>query len=371
MSELENIEKTIKTISDRIEHDFATKSDVKALNDAIASMSRYNALKAEKSPFFGDKALAEEFVQYLCKQVNTGVNKGISRGEDFQKTALNAEGTANQGGNLIPTAVASYVSQLMQVGGIGRQEHDVITLNGPLSINTSTATTAVAFTDDSTELPEGENTFTPVTLTPKQLGAMYVSSEKLLMQSAAPIAELVVKNLVNNALVFEDTKILNGNNESGDGGITGYKSHASVPSDTVASLSALTYEDLIDLTTAVHESIVDGKFYMNRAVLAKVRKMEDDYGRPLVDIQGGTMTLFGAPIKVWNRMDDASAAGELVALYGEPRKAGKIGVSRDMSIAVSDQQYFTKVQLVWRLVYDFGFVLDQPTAVSRLLVGGS
>lgn len=375
MSDLENIVTKFNVISEKIEKDVATKNEVAELRDLVKALGKEQDrayLKQRSNRVFGDEAVAREFVDYLAKGIQSGVKSNIARSEEITKAAFNAEGgTANLGSNVIPTSVQPVFTQLLSVGAKARQFHDVLTLNGPMDLPYGDDEVSVAFTDDVTALTEVNNTLKKVNLNPKQLGALYVSSEKILLQSAVPIAEIVATNLVNAAGVFEDTKVLLAANGGTDGGITGYNAHASVPSATVASLSAMTYTDLLDRTTAVHESIVDGEWYMPRETIAQCRKLKDSQNRPLIDIQGQDFYLFGAKVNRWDRIGNPDSASELVALYGNLRKAGTIGVGREMGIQVSDQFLFNKVQLAWRLVYDFSFVIRHPNAVARLKIAAS
>ena len=169
--------------------------------------------------------------------------------------------------------------------------------------------------------------------------------------------------------MLEDQTVLFADGTATYSSMTGYEDNTSIPVTTVASLSAIDPDDLLDMQQDAFEDVDgNGEYYMHRNVYFALKKLKDLQDRYIFEIEGNSITLGGAKVNIWNRMHDGSNTGDMVVLYGDTRRAGKIGVGRDMSIDVDTSVDFTKGGLCWRLMCDFGFVVPLPGAVSKLRI---
>jgi HK97 family phage major capsid protein len=383
IAEVEVMNKKLDDLSTKFESNYATKKDIEETRDLVKAIGKERAkweMSQKKHNVFGDMQTAQEFVDYLGNVVETHPRcKGkdplnIGREITLRKTALDADTTANSGnlGNVsVPTSVSNALSILITEYGMARKFHDVIPLRGNLDLDIATDDAVATYsTNDTTNGSDTNQTLTKVTLSPKQFLAIYRASGKLLYHSALDIASMVGSALVRAAGRLEDDTVWIGDGTSTYASQTGYEDNVSIPMTSVATLSAITIDDLIDLKYKASEtSDGDGTYYIARKLRPVLKKLKaSTAGTYLIDFQNGQFEIDGTPVQTINRFHDGSTHGDMVVLYGSLRRAGRMGVGRDMAVDLDTSVDFIKAGLVWRLVQDFSFVIPQPTAVAKLRV---
>lgn len=377
---LEAVVKSVNEITAKLDANYATKSDLAKLADGLKELNRIsaeNCARNRKHKVFGDEYVAHEFVDFLGGIIKAkGLDKRVSIDPSYQleKATLNVT-TTTAGGYLVPTAVSPILEGLVSLGAKARQFHDVYPLGGPLDIGVAdTQAVATYTTNDTTAISETDRTFSKVTLSPKQLGALFRASGKLLNESAVPVASMIVENLAAAAGVLEDQTVLYGDGTATYSSQTGYEDNTSITGTSVASVSALTIDNLLGMQDDISDAVElsECSYYMPRALIAALRQKKgtanDHY---YFDLQTRQFTIGGAPVVEWNRMHSGTNTGDMVALFGNLRKAGKIGVGRQLSIDVDSSVDFAKAGFVWRLLEDFGFVIPNPGAVSKVRIGST
>lgn len=383
MNEIENIVKSIGDLSTKLANETATKTEVAKLGDALKAFenqfaqfqveSEQRKQKALVHPVFGNMDLAKQMVDALQEITSRSTKNAAVKGMPLytEKATLNVT-TAGQGGYLIPTELSNVLLELVTKGGRARGFHRVYdNLVGPIDLPKGTSEAAAAFVaDDTTALAETDKAFTKVTLNPKQVGAIFRASNKLIRNSVLAIATIVANEMTRAAGRLEDNAVLVGDGTATYGSITGYKNATVNTSTNVAALANLTIDHLIDLQTQVHEEIdpENAAYYMGRETIAAIKKLKDTTNRYLVDLQSPTPNINGVPVICWKRMANPTASGALVALYGDLKQAGAIGIGREVAIAASEHVDFTKGGMVWRLLYDFDFLVTQSGAVARIKI---
>jgi HK97 family phage major capsid protein len=380
MSELNAIVSKIEELGQRIDKDYATKSD---LANFASALKAYNVerekdmLKTKKNRIFGDELVAKEFCGYLENVVASHpklkARDPMNLGREQKlvtKAALDAT-TAGNGANTIPTAVSDQLHILITEFGKARQLHDVIYMAGNIDLPIATDDATAAYsTNDITDGSDTKQTLSKVTLSPKQMLAIYRASGKLLYNSAINVAEMVASALVRAAGRLEDDTCWIADGTSTYGSMTGYSLHASVPEIAVGGISAVTLDNLINLKYEASETVDgDGVFYIARALKPKLKQLKaSTAGSYHLQLEGTNIEIDGSPVVIVNRFSDGSTADDMVCLYGDLRKAGKIGVNRDLAVDLDTSVDFIRAGLVWRLVEDFAFAVPNPTAVARLVV---
>ncbi len=380
VNDLNAVVKSIDEIKGKLDSNYATKNDLNKLNDSLkelAKISDENCKQSKKHAVFGNEKVAGEFVEFLGGILEeTGINKKVKvdKGFNVDKATLNVT-TTTAGGYLVPTAVATVLEELVSEGGKARQLHDVLPVAGSLDLGVGDTDAAATYaTNDTTAIGETDRTFSKVTLSPKQMGALFRASGKLLNESAVPIASMIASSLARAAGVLEDQTVLYADGTATYSSQTGYEDNTSIACTSVASVAACTIDDLIALQSAVHESIdpTDSAYYLNRALIVSLRQRKGTtYDQYYLDPQTQQFYIGGVPVVEWKRMHSGTTNGDMIAMYGQPRRAGKIGVGREMSIAVSSEVDFAKAGFVWRLLQDFGFVIPNPGAVAKVRITSS
>lgn len=387
MSEVTNFAELEKSVADslqKLENDYVTKASVAKLNDEIkalhAEMGR-QAKAQKRHRYFGTQADAELAIDSLRNAIQRSpYGQRIDKRSDFyvQKNDLNSYGTGT-GAELIPTQLSDQLSMLIQQGGVARSDWTVIDgVQGNIEFNRRASVgTSVGFTaggdaslngglrDDVAVTPDAP-TISKLTLSPKQVVGLSLVSEKLLYSSAVSVAELVYRDMVEQARVLEDNSVLRGDGTSNTyGDVLGVYSDPDVGEDTVAN-GSFSLDKCLTLPTHAHESVIDGTFYMNRHTFANIKTQKaSTSGVYFYDPELGAHTIGGFPIRIWNRMDSIGVS-KFPVLFASFKSSGLVAIGREMKIDIDKSYRFNYVQDAFRLVYDFDAGLIQPSAVARL-----
>jgi HK97 family phage major capsid protein len=144
----------------------------------------------------------------------------------------------------------------------------------------------------------------------------------------------------------------------------------SLPAGKTA-FSDLTHGDIVNVMAAVPDEVYEEgncKFYMSNNITWLLAKLVDGTGRLLyADAREGvTSTIMGEPIVRAAVMPkvSASGAGKKFMLFGDLRRACKLGMRTRMVIAFSPHAYFRQGQHALRVVTRFGV---QSTFASSLV----
>lgn len=371
--------KKLDSLQAKFEENAQTKRDVEEIKSIVTEMGKERAkaeLRSQKHPVFGDMSVAKDFVDYLGYVVgnhpkikgNDPLNTG--RQITLTKTALD-QTTTGYGVVTVPTSVSSALNILITEYGMARKLHDVLPLVGNMDLPIATDDATAAYTtNDTTNGSDTNQTFTKVSLTPKQFLAIYRSSGKLLYNSAVDIASIVGTALARAAARLEDDTCWIGDGSATYASQTGYEDNTSIAMTSVDLIANVTIDNLIDLKYKASEAVDgNGVFYICRNLRPVLKKLKaSTAGSYLIDIQGTNIEIDGSPVVNINRFHDGSTHGDMVCLYGDLRRAGKCGVNRSMAIDLDTSVDFIKAGLVWRVVEDFSFAIPLPTAVAKLRV---
>lgn len=375
-----DIEKSLKTIENE---GTGVKSAVKKLEDQFAAMNKamdHQRLALKSHPLFGDFGQAENYINVLraaCEKSNIGSKIKTEECPLFvNKANLNTYGSGT-GSELVPTATADVISLLLSQGGIARREGTVYSgIQGKLALSKRNGTSTAAFTNGSGVIKDdvsvtGVSPGTSlITLSPSQVVALSLVSEKLLYQSAINIAEFTAIDMIEQAGVLEDNTVIKGDGSSITyNAVDGINHNSGVVESTVA-FGSFDLSNVIKLPGTVAEAAQmspNAKFYMSGAVLSILRAQKSSgSGQFYMDPTTGTMKLSGYDVVVWHRVDNTVATGKYPVYFGDLKKALVIGTGRDMAITVDHSFAFGSVQAAFRLAYDFDAGLIQPTALARL-----
>jgi HK97 family phage major capsid protein len=385
MSEVINVDALKSDIAEsfkKIEEGYAPKHVVAKLEEQLAAFKseadRRN-LSEVKDRYFGTMEQKRAAVTALVNAVKRSplAHKLAEPGFLVHKTDSLNSYTSGAGAELVPTAIDSAISMLMYDASVIRRDARLVPgIQGYAEFprRTSRGTSVRFTTSDVSGNPLGDNgtlvgdapNLQNLQITPHQIAGCADVSEKLLYNSVANVIEFIYRDMVDQSAYLEDTSALNGDGSSTSyGGCLGIVNDDDVPEDTVASAS-FGLDKIATLPTFAHESIVNGKFYMNRHTLATLRTAKaSTAGSYHIDPTSGQPELFGVPVVVWNRMANVGA-GNYPVIYGDLSRAAVVGLGRPYEIKVDYSNRFRNVEATFRLVYDWDFGLIEPSAVARL-----
>jgi HK97 family phage major capsid protein len=266
---------------------------------------------------------------------NTPFGRYLRTGSDHE---LRAQGTITgpAGGYAVPTSFRNTITETMKAfGGLRRLADVVTTDNGqdlPWPTNDDTGN-AGGVQVENTEVGELD-----ATLGEKELGAhMYTSkvtrvSRSLIDDAAFPFETWLARRLGQRIGRAQAPHWLTGLGMSNQpqGAIT-----AATVGVTADSATAITYDELVDLTTSVDAAYLEEAdagvadagvgWVFNQVTYGQIRKLKDSQLRPLIEpnLQTGRPTqLLGYPFVIDNGMANA-ATGTIPILFGNV-KAGYV-----------------------------------------------
>jgi len=325
------------------------------------------------------RALMSSDVKTL-KELGQRTNKAMTTADDDDSSA----------GFTIPEVLATEVLRLPSVGyGIARQEfgYNLLTQGNSKRVTALGSTLSVYWVDEGEQKPSSTPSFSVVTLLLKKLAVIVPMTEEVVEDSAVDLTGLVAQ-LIREAVDMEvDLQFFNG-----DGTVwTGLLNDTSIPSDVLAATKYagdIRPEDIIGLEDNTPLS-VNGKYYMHRTVLTKVRTLRqnaDGTGDYLFNPLGGGDfgTLNGRPVVLVEAMPsltDADVADAPIMLYGDLKRGVAYGEKSDIKLKLLDQATITDVDgetvinlaeqdmIALRAVQRVGMKVTLASAMNRLVSG--
>lgn len=371
----------------------AAEDFTKKFTDKLAEMDALKAeleeVKAEKTSkpnrVWGTEKKAEGFFNWLVSGPLSHKAEVANKYQDIIKATPLNSATDADGKHLVPEEFANEFLKLVPSYAVWRQYFPVVDLpvGGSLEWPKESANASDArFTNTEGEaMTESNYVFTNVVITPKEMSAFLRSSNKLVFQSRISLAEIVGQGLAEKMGLREDYAVglADGTADENNGGITGLKSASGVADVTVASLSALDYDDLLDMQDAAHESIpnmADAAYFMHRKVWTAVKKLKvnSESNHYPYDIIDGVRqrSIDGYPVHLVNNgLEDGTSpatGGELICVFGSPSRAGRIVQGRNLALSATTERYWERNQIGWKMVQDFGFGVTNTNAMSRIVV---
>lgn len=325
------------------------------------------------------RALMSSDVKTL-KELGQRTNKAMTTADDDDSSA----------GFTIPEVLATEVLRLPSVGyGIARQEfgYNLLSVGNTKRVTALGSTLSVYWVDEGEQKPSSTPTFSVVTLALKKLAVIVPMTEEVVEDSAVDLTGLVAQ-LIREAIDMEvDLQFFNG-----DGTVwTGLLNDTSIPSDILAATKYagdIRPEDIIGLEDNTSLS-VNGKYYMHRTVLTKVRTLRqnaDGTGDYLFNPLGGDNfgTLNGRPVVLVEAMPsltDADVADAPIMLYGDLKRGVAYGEKSDIKLKLLDQATITDTDgetvinlaeqdmIALRAVQRVGMKVTLASAMNRLVSG--
>lgn len=245
--------------------------------------------------------------------------------------AAMTEGTAAEGGYLAPVEWDRTITNKLKLRSPIRENAQTITISGPgFSRVYNDGVVGSGWV--------GETAARPATSTPGltsigfAIGEIYANpaiTQTLLDDAAVNLEEWLAGQVEGEFAVQENIAFLSGNGVNKPQGILNYvtggtaaTSHplGAILAKTAASATVVTTDEIIDLVYDLPaEREGNAKFYLNRANLAKIRKLKDGQGNYIWQptyVAAEPSTLLGSPVVQVPGMP-AMTAGLIPVLYGD------------------------------------------------------
>lgn len=270
---------------------------------------------------------------------------------DFAVLKELSEGTAADGGRLVPTEFATDLIMLLEQYGSARRYSTQVSMKSKtMNLNSLTGKVTAYWVAEKGAGTASQPTYGEPILTAKKLFGLTPWTTELFED-----AEL---NIVQNLLVLfaeafskeEDDEYYNG-----DGTVfTGILDTSLTAVDTVLSglVSTLTYDDVVDVTNSLTRGQLAGSpgvWHMSRSVLNQFRKIKDSNGQPiLVDPKGALpATILGYEVEINEVLPAAGdvVAGKCFAAFGNLKQWSYFGDRRRVTTKILSEATVATINL--------------------------
>lgn len=358
-----------------------------------ASKKAYNVKAQSGKAKFGDADTAELFAAWVrytaAKQMPAIMHSdkyADQKDRDVEILKAGSIGVESLGGATVPNVLQPELIRLVEQYGKARQIAGVFRMSsGEVTFPRRNSGNTAYFPGENTEITASDMSLGTVKLYARKIAALSVQSSEILADSAINIADLVAEELALAVAYTEDMCYFNGDGTSTYGGILGLsKSFEKIVTDAggtwatnasnaagivVASGNAATEVTLQDLTEVVGRlpqyAVPGAKWAMSSWAWAQIStrlSLSPATGGTAAttgvsyELVNGAMQprLLGFPIEVVQVMPKVDGNSQFLAYFGNFQKATKFGeVANSYSMAVSDQRYFEKDQIAFRLTNRF------------------
>lgn len=261
--------------------------EIKSLKDVGGLQEQREAESKTRCLAFLEESLKAYNGSNSCKLGEDGLKRLEEIGIDIEPiTKAMNEGTATEGGNLVPPEFLAGIDFIAKSVGLTRiLPAQFNTKSNSISYNVETATVTVAYTDELAVISDSTPTNARITLTVKKLAGIVIMSNELLMNADINVIEYLMRRFGEAIALKEDTEFLTGDGTN----FLGVFEDTNFPVQTMASgdvdFTDITADYLRDMITAIPKSIRMGKsvgFLMSETVWANVQKLKDDEGQYLI-----------------------------------------------------------------------------------------
>jgi HK97 family phage major capsid protein len=348
---------------DRLESDLDKKGDEIVRAEAFAKRSeefdrvdRTGVVPAEPLDDLGDepaKGYTDAFNRYMrngISALDSSDQKVLMAG--FVKGPQNAGGVATgaAGGYTVPPAFRQKIIERMTFVASMRQLAEVITTDTGAQLPWPTVDDTAnegAILAENTQVTEQDVTFGQASLDAYMYTSKLVRLSLQLLNDNAFGLEAWLANVLGARIGRVQNRHFTVG--TGTGQPDGIITSASV-GVTAASATAVTYDELVDLTESLDPAYLESGnsgFMMSQAARKLLRKLKDTQGRPLWEpsLQAGTPdTLMGYGLKLNNYMS-APATGVKSIGFGDIREAYLIRDVSDFALLRLNERYADYLQV--------------------------
>jgi len=257
-----------------------------------------------------------------------------------------SEGTAADGGYLVPVEFNANIKRIASVAGVVRKNTTVYPMStDTLEIPTVAGAVTVYYPGESTAITEtsGTSLFGYISLAISDIAGIIAMSDRLLYDSKINLTELLAVLFGEAMAVSEDSQALRGTG-SPFYGATYYVTGDNLIELGGATLSTITYSDIVNAEKAIPSSAIAGaKWYMSNWAARSLRSLRDDNNNPIYAGPKDSLpaTLDGFPIETTDGMPYADAASTAMVVFGDMNYIGFGESTQGRRMQLSNQATLT------------------------------
>lgn len=315
------------------------------------------------------KVLEKEHPGYAFHKALIDVKNG--GGADYRAKAM-TEGTAADGGYLVPTLTEKSIIEIAKTSGQARNLMTVMPMSGNvLTLPAELVKPTVTWVNEASAISESNSTFQTLTLTPKKAAVISALSNELMGDANPDIGNYVMKAMAESYAIAEDTAIFG----SATSPFTSLFYISNTFGGTVTQASSTTptptYALLVDMLVSLDQAkLLGAKWLMSRSVFGLVKKIVDGQSLPIFSPASENIpaTILGYPVEIVEKANSSAAlASKYYIVFGNP-KTSIIGDVAGLTFAVSNSAYvgsssgfeldLTHIRMTKRTAYSNGLLTN-------------
>ncbi len=291
-----------------------------------------------------DVELFKSDVENLGKWFQSFLKKDYTKmGEYHQKLEPLIEGSASEGGYLVPTVLYNTIIDILEDAAVVKPRAFVIDMTGmktnQLNIDSIATKPIVQWGSENADKSTSSMTFGQISLTPYKLAAIVPLSTELRDDAPFNIVQIISKAFADAVAKAEDQAFINGSGSGRPTGLTTYTLGA-----TLDAGGALSFDHINSIYWKVPQAYRNrGYWIMNSRTIAVVSNLKDSQNRPLL-LESGIITEPGIPALKGRPVLEQNDLASATILFGD-LQAYWIGQKMPMTIDTADQATVAGVNL--------------------------
>jgi HK97 family phage major capsid protein len=227
------------------------------------------------------------------------------------------------------------------------------------------------------QITEGAMTGSSVTLTIREIGAWVPVAKALLEDAEVDMSSYIMQQLAISCSERLDWACFaaDGSNDATDGNYTGIAvgGTAATAANGNTTVGTLELDDFIRCLTTVSAGVLrrQARWWIHPTIMAKIVGIKDGNDRPIFQnaleapAPGAIGSIMGYPVVLTDAMPSTDAAGQVVAVFGDP-KGCAVGLRQSFTFDISDEHQFDYYRRSFRMVLRAGVVIKSATSFAML-----
>jgi HK97 family phage major capsid protein len=317
-------------------------------------------------------------IKFLQAMVGKDVKTLKSMHQDVMTKANLSEGTATDGGFLVPEEFKAEVLRLAPQYGVLRREARIIPMAYDVVNIPAAGTTDLTaqWVNEAAQILSTDPDFRQVTLTINKLASIPKVTNELLADANVNVVQYLAELISEAFAQEEDNQGFNGTGSPFVGVLTA----TGVPTSPHAggtAFIALSYQDLVNTTAGIYtNATANAKFYFHRSMVAHIRGLITTAGAPII---GSTAReVAGYPLIDTEILPGTAGANSKVdgtpyAIFGDLRKGMAMGERGSMTMKITTEgtvggdNLFEKDMAALRMIERVAIGVVLPSAFTRIV----
>ncbi|MDE6679069.1 MAG: phage major capsid protein [Ruminococcus sp.] len=305
------------------------EKEIRAIDDTITKAEKSRNITDTVSDTNTSETEERAFVDYIKGRVSE-MRAGEQNFTTDSNSAVIPEKIANR--------IIKQVTEICPILAGAEMYHVKGTLKIPKYTKASGHDVTVGYAEEFKELTADAGKFITVDLSGYLMGALTLIGKSVINNSAVDVLGFVTRHMSEQIAICLEKELLHGTTGKAEGALS------TTNTVTAKSKTAITFEDLVKLQSAVKQSFQTGACWtMNPETFTAVKLLTDTNGRPMIEpdvTKAFPYRLLGKPVYLSDNMPKVSAGAKSV-LYGD-YSGLSVNFRENIGIEILREKYSTQ-----------------------------